>query len=286
VEASLLGTRCAWAACLLAVLIGAPMGAEIYEWTDAEGRVHYTQQLDRVPPAQREAAMQSSRRQGQPGAVQTYSSPASQAPTGSRAARLSRELRIPFVREGTLMRVNVRLNDSLMAPFYIDTGASGIALPPHFADRLGIRIGRDTPQVDVHTANGVVSRPVVRLDSVELGGARVEGLEATLNPSMEVGLLGGSFFNNFVYRVDAAQSVITLAPNEGMRGGLDVESWRARFQELRGTLARLDAHLAHEVSAHDPERQVLEVRRAELLAALAALDAEADRQRVPQNWRE
>ena len=277
--------RCARLACLLVALAGAPAQAEIYEWTDAEGRVHYTQHLDRVPPAQREAAMKSSRRQGEPGALQTYSSPASQAPPGARAARLARELRIPFQREGTLMRVNVRLNDSLTAPFYIDTGASGIALPPHFADRLGIRVGRDTPQVQVHTANGVVSLPIVRLASVELGGARVEGLEATLNPSMQVGLLGGSFFNNFVYRVDAAESVITLAPNEGMRGGLDAESWRARFTELRGPLARLEAHLTN-VGARDPERVVLEARRAEIRAALEALDAEADRQRVPQNWRD
>jgi len=280
-----LETRCVRIACLLAALCSAPARAEIYQWTDAEGRVHYTQHLDRVPPAQREAAMQSSRPQGQPGALQTYSSPAAQAPPGARAARLARELRIPFEREGTLMRVNVRLNDSLMAPFYIDTGASGIALPPHFADRLGIRIGRDTRQVPVHTANGVVALPIVVLESVELGGARVENLEATLNPSMEVGLLGGSFFNNFVYRVDAAESVITLAPNEGMRAGLDAEAWRARFAQLRAPLARLEAHL-QTVQARDPERQVLEAHRLELRAALQALDAEADRQRVPQNWRE
>ena len=34
------------------------------------------------------------------------------------------------------------------------------------------------------TANGVVARPLIRLDAVELSGARVEGLEATVNPSM------------------------------------------------------------------------------------------------------
>ena len=48
----------------------------------------------------------------------------------------------------------------------------------------------------------------------------MEGLNATINPAMEVGLLGGDFFNNFVYRVDAAASVITLVPNDRMRGGL------------------------------------------------------------------
>jgi aspartyl protease family protein len=230
--------------------------------------------------------MRSSRPQGQPDALQTYQSPASASHSGVRAARLSRELHIPFVREGSLMRVDVRLNDRLTAPFYIDTGASGIALPPQFADRLGIRVTRDTPQVQVATANGLVTRPVIVLESVDLGGARVEGLEATLNPSMEVGLLGGSFFNNFVYRVDAAESVITLAPNDGMRGGLDADAWRARFAGLRAPLTKLEMYLATAPKLGADERAALEQRRAQLRAAFEALDAEADRQRVPQTWRE
>ena len=278
--------RCAVFASLLLTLSGAPARAEIYQWTDADGHVHFTQQLDSVPAAQRESAMKSARPQGQPDALQTYESPASASHSGVRAARLSRELQIPFVREGSLMRVDVRLNDSLTAPFYIDTGASGIALPPQYADRLGIRVGRDTPTVQVSTANGRVTRPVVVLRSVDLGGARVEGLEATLNPSMDVGLLGGSFFNNFVYRVDAAQSVITLAPNDGMRGGLDADAWRARFTGLRDPLAKLEAYLAAGPKLGVDERAALEARRAQLQSAFQALDAEADRQRVPQAWRE
>jgi clan AA aspartic protease (TIGR02281 family) len=278
-------TRWGPGACLLAALAAGPVLADIYQWTDADGRVHFTQHLDRVPPAQRETALRGARPQGQPDAVQTYASPAPQG-APRRAARLARELRIPFVRVGTLMRVEVRLNDQLTAPFYIDTGASGVALPPQLAARLGLRVGPDTPHVEIETANGRVSRPVVRLASVALGAARVEDLEATLNPSMDVGLLGGSFFNNFVYRVDAAESVITLSPNDGMRGGLDADAWRARFAEVRGLLARLDAHLAGEASLPADERVELEGRRAELRAALEALDAEADRQRVPQTWRE
>jgi clan AA aspartic protease (TIGR02281 family) len=278
--------RAALYACVVAALCAAPARGEIYQWTDADGRIHVTDRLDRVPPAQREQVMRGARPETQPDPVQSAAPPASRAPAATRAARLSRELRIPFQREGTLMRVNVRLNDSLIAPFYIDTGASGVALPPEFAQRLGIRVGPQTPQVMVSTANGQVLRPVVMLDSVELGGARVENLEATLSPSMPVGLLGGSFFNNFVYRVDAAQSVITLAPNDGMRGGLDAQSWRARFAEVRSLLERLEAHLQSQPGMHANERELLEGRRAELRAALDALDQEADRLHVPQTWRQ
>jgi clan AA aspartic protease (TIGR02281 family) len=273
------------------VLVSAPLSAEIYQWTDADGRVHFTAHLDRVPPDQREAAKRGTRGASS-GSLQIYdSSPAAaSAPPetrgGTRAAPLGRELHVPFERVGTLMRVNVRINDSLTVPFLIDTGASGVALPSSVAERLGIRVRPDTPHVTVQTAAGIVSRPVVRLESVELGGARVEGIEAILNPSMEIGLLGGTFFNNYVYRVDAAASVITLLPNEQMRGGLDSEGWRTRFQELRDPLARLEAYLAPENPIQKEERARLERKRAELTALLEGLEAEANRQRVPQAWRE
>jgi clan AA aspartic protease (TIGR02281 family) len=273
------------------VLTSAPLSAEIYQWTDADGRVHFTAQLDRVPPEQREAAKRGTR-SGSSGSLQIYdSSPASaSAPQesrgGMRAAPIRRELHIPFERMGTLMRVNVRINDSMTVPFLIDTGASGVALPSTVAERLGIRVGPDTPHVTVQTAAGIVSRPVVRLESVELGGARVEGIEAILNPSMEIGLLGGTFFNNYVYRVDAAASVITLSPNEQMRGGLDSAGWRARFQELRSPLARLEAYLVPENPIRKDERERLEQKRAELTALLDGLEAEANRQSVPQAWRQ
>lgn len=41
---------------LALLLIGAPAGAEIYRWSDASGRVHFTQDLSQVPPSQRKQA--------------------------------------------------------------------------------------------------------------------------------------------------------------------------------------------------------------------------------------
>jgi clan AA aspartic protease (TIGR02281 family) len=265
--------------------------AEIFRWTDAEGRVHFTQRLDRVPPEHRRDALRRNN-VARPSGFSTYSgtSPDPDGSDGGRTPRARRrrggELEIPFHRDGSLMRVTVRLNDALSAPFYIDTGASGISLPSHLAERLGIYIGPDTPQVLVATANGVVARPVVVLEAVELGAARVEGLRATVNPSMQVGLLGGSFFNNFVYRVDAAEGIITLQPNERVRGGLDSESWRERFRSVRDPLERLEAYLKDRDISRAGERRRLEQRRAELRDSLAMLEDEANRSDVPFAWRE
>src|SRR5262249_49386544 len=154
-----------------------------------------------------------------------------------------REIEIPFKRLGSLMRVDATVNDHVVVPFLIDTGASGVSIPTAYAAKLGVRVRSDTPSVAVTTANGVVARPLVPLQSIEVDGARVENLPATLDPELEFGLLGGSFFNNYVYRVDAARSVMTLVPNDQMRGGLDEAQWRKRFESYTDPLSRLETYL-------------------------------------------
>jgi clan AA aspartic protease (TIGR02281 family) len=271
-------------ACMLAPTPDA--SAEIYRWVDREGRLHFTEQLERVPRAHRRAARDRARR-ANAAPLQTYSGRAPAAQAQARGlSRYDKEVRVPFVADGTLMRITARVNDLVDAPFLIDTGASGISLPSHVAEDLGIRVRPDTPTVRVTTANGVVSRAVVTLRSVELGRARVENLEATINPSMKVGLLGGNFFNNFVYRVDAAESVITLVPNEQIRGGLRAKDWKERFESLRDPLARLEAHLESGEVRRKGERAELERRRTTLQARLEELEVEANRLDVPQAWRE
>jgi aspartyl protease family protein len=212
--------RLALVLALLALLHVGTASAEIYRWTDAEGNLHFTEDLSQVPPQHREQALRrppSSSR----GALQMYTPPASLEPRS--AGRSSDVIHIPFERRGTLMWVTAIVNDRRPVPFLIDTGASGVSLPSEVVAQLGIRIRPDTPRATVSTANGYVRVPVVELDSVQLGRARVEGLHATVNPTMNVGLLGGSFFNNFKYSVDVAAGVITLAPNEGIRGGAAAE---------------------------------------------------------------
>ena len=269
-----------------ALLPAQGVSAEVYRWTDDEGRLHFTERIERVPREHRAAARKRASR-ASTAPLQTYSgaAPAARAPARG-LSRYDQEVRVPFIADGTLMRVTARVNDLVEAPFLIDTGASGISLPSHVAEDLGIRVRPDTPTIRVTTANGVVSRSVVTLRSVELGRARVENLEATINPSMDIGLLGGNFFNNFVYRVDAAESAITLVPNEQIRGGLRAKDWKERFRSLRNPLARLAAHLESGEVRRKGERAELERRRVALQMRLEELEMEANRLDVPQAWRE
>jgi len=220
---------------LIATLPGIS-AAEIYRWTDASGQLHFAQSLNQVPGRYRRQAQQQAAKPL--GSLQTFDSSFNAV-----AASSSRTFKIPFRRENSLMRVDVLLNGHLDVPFYIDTGASGISLPAAYAERLGIPIGPDTRRVQVRTANGVIATPLIRLDSVKLGGARVEGLMATVNPTTNIGLLGGAFFNNFSYGVDPSASVITLKRNHAVHTGLGEEHWRRRFRDIRQPLDQLERYL-------------------------------------------
>jgi aspartyl protease family protein len=288
------------AAVLLAASLAGPAGAgEIYRWTDAQGVEHFSHELGKVPPEHRDAAMRGAARKGGASRLQTYGSetpaPAAPgfgaifAPQPTHAPAVSRvrggEIRIPFVKHGTLMMVEVRLDDRVDAPFIIDTGASGISIPRSVASELGIRIGPDTPRLQVQTASGVVEEPLVALASVQVGGARVENLDAMVSSSMQIGLLGGTFFNNFVYQVDAAQGVITLRANDGVRGGFAEAQWRDRFARARYEIDRLAAYIDAQ-DERDPRRGQLERNLEGLRAELEALDREATLAGVPHAWRD
>jgi clan AA aspartic protease (TIGR02281 family) len=280
----------AWRALgLAAVLFAAvlPARAEIYRWTDAEGRVHFTERIDQVPPEHRAAARERAAANA-PDRVHTYSGSSSNGPASTAPGRAVRrgEIEVPFTRIGSLMRVEGTVNDHVKVPFLVDTGASGVSIPNTYAAKLGVRLRSDTPRVAVTTANGVVARPVIALESIDVEGARVENLSATLDPGLEFGLLGGSFFNNYVYRVDAARSVMTLVPNDQMRGGLGERQWRERFESYTDPLRRLEDYLRDHPYLHEQERTKLAARERELRAGLRDLERDADEAGVPQMWRE
>jgi clan AA aspartic protease (TIGR02281 family) len=197
-----------------------------------------------------------------------------------------RALQIPFEKQGNAMIVYVRINDAVTAPFIVDTGASDVLVPAHLASAAGIQIGRDTPHRTYQTANGLVDTPIVTLASVQVGDARVENVPGSVSGAMTLGLLGGTFFNNYTFQIDPAANVITLFPNAQVRGGANQPEWQARYRELRALIAELDAHLEGGELTDLARVRVLEQRREELAAALDALDDEANRAGVPQAWRD
>ncbi len=209
---------------ILALSLPAPAVAEMYRWTDASGTLHITDNLANVPAQQRIAA--SSRKPSEVRGVQRFASLTTRRShvaalsvsslrrsSPGQTASAGQEIRVPFEREGNLMKIKVRLNDHVVAPFYVDTGASDISLPRSVGTQLGVSAGSITGMATEVTASGAIQVPVIKLDSVQVGGARIDNLLATINPMLEVGLLGGSFFNNFSYSINSAEGILVLRPN-------------------------------------------------------------------------
>jgi len=263
--------------------------AEVYRWVDEAGNLHFSQDLGNVPLEYREQAAAEARKPRDSDRLQRYSTPARAGSAGGSSmhpARPGEVMRIPFERHGTLMKVDARVNDRTTIPFYIDTGASGISIPYAAVQQLGIAVGPDTPRARAWTANGVISEPVVKLKSVQLGPARVANVDAVVSGSMHIGLLGGAFFNNFVYQVDSAAGVITLIRNQQVKSGLTSEQWRAAFRDIRDPLGRVEAYLAEGNLLDKGRVRELEKNRDALRAALEQLDLDANRAGVPQGWRQ
>jgi aspartyl protease family protein len=203
------------------------------------------------------------------GRLQTYSQPAAPAPASApaRAGAPGREVRVAVARAGTGMLVSVRIDGSVTAPFLVDTGATDVLIPAWLAKRLGIQPGPESRSKTYRTANGVVTQSTVMLRSVDLGGAVVENVPASISPSMEIGLLGLSFFNHFTYHIDAAAGVLTLVPNDlaesgAILGGRSEAQWRAEYQDLRARIEAVDQEYARKSTSKAREREHLEKQRA------------------------
>lgn len=254
--------------------------ADIYRWTDGQGQVHFTQDLSQVPASQRPAATRSAE-EPPPSRLQRYSKPASSRTAGRRQGIVH----IRYQKRHGAMLVMVRLNDRVTAPFVVDTGASDVTIPAAIARQAGIYVGPNTPTALYQTANGVVSFPVVQLDSVQVGEARVEGVRASISDNMEVGLLGGSFFNNFTFQIDPGAQLITLRSNDRVRSGLNEAEWRRLFAVLNGKISALESYIADNEFFRESRREDLRQRLAALEVSLEELDLKADRAEVPQAWR-
>ena len=272
------------ACALLCALLASSAAAEVYRWTDEEGREHWTGDLSQVPPGKRgEAAAGASA--PSPNRLQTFEGPPASLAGPRRGTRTS-VLRIPYEQHGNAILVYARLNDRVSAPFYVDTGAADVVVPAEVAERAGISIGPDTPRETYATANGLVRQAVVSFDAIEVGEARVENVRGSVSQSLPVGLLGTSFFNHFTLQIDPAARMLTLVVNADMRGGASEAQWRERFRALQQRLARLDEVLGEGTLTSESRVAELEARRDALGAELDRLEEEADRADVPAGWRE
>lgn len=110
--------------------------------------------------------------------------------------------RIPFISGYQLILVSVILNRTKAFRFVVDTGAQRIAISHDVADTLRLDVAHPLRFEAIVTAERQTPpAPVIRLDSVQLGGIRLRDLEASvfnLPPTLRAdGLLGLNFLRGF-----------------------------------------------------------------------------------------
>ena len=116
---------------------------------------------------------------------------------------------VPLEGNGTSWTVRAAVNGRFTGQFLLDTGASICVIGPVAARRLDL-----TPtgqEVTLNTANGVVHAPLVRIDTLDIGGHRVHDVDAVVAPAAPsplAGLIGLSYLNNFQYSIDAKRRVL------------------------------------------------------------------------------
>lgn len=275
----------------LALVLGWSLeaSAKIYKWVDKNGGVHYTEDLSQVPPEQRllveqQAGEESKKRDP----VQKIEEPAatrrSATKGNSSTAASGGTHRIRVQGAASAMYATTRINNSVDVVMHVDTGASYVVIGRPTARALGIQIDSSTPTIPLSTANGIVVQPMVMLDSVQVGTARIENVQAIVSDSFgDSGLLGLTFFNHFNYTVDSAQGIITLTENKlgekgVLKGGRTKEQWG---EEFRFRQAQLD-YIEENMHSGDPSWQYA---KRKLERELEELNSQADQAGVPDSWR-
>jgi predicted aspartyl protease len=123
---------------------------------------------------------------------------------------------IPLRREGKLFVVAARVNDAIMLPFILDSGASDVQIPLDVVTtlaRAGTISDSDLLEAQMCTlADGSKVRcDELMLRELRLGNHIVRNVVASIGPPKSDLLLGQSFLSRFgVWAIDNARRVLIL----------------------------------------------------------------------------
>ncbi len=204
------------------------VGAEIYRWSDRNGKIHYATN----PPSDDVSGAVEVKRNnrwlpytsGERGVKDsTPSSPITYTTSNPGAdsnqpvpfvSASSGETVLPYQHSNGAIIVDVMINDQITRPFILDTGASYTIISPQIADALFLKPTSRQENVTLQTANGQINAPLVILQSVRLGSLKTSNVTAAIHEFDETstvyGLLGLSFLNRFQVTVDAEHRQIIL----------------------------------------------------------------------------
>lgn len=121
---------------------------------------------------------------------------------------------VKLTKRGNSLSADVLLNRKVKTNLIIDTGASDTVISSNLAKRIGISVNSGRV-VQCHLADGrTVNGRQVNVREIRVGGARVYNAQAIVLDSSEIGenpgLLGMSFLDNFIFKVDTEKELLVL----------------------------------------------------------------------------
>jgi Aspartyl protease/Domain of unknown function (DUF4124) len=170
--------------------------AELYQWTDADGTIHYTTDAATIPPAFRGAVREIDT--PNPGPVMVP------APTPAGVV-------VPY--SGGPLIVDASLNGVALR-LLLDTGADRTLISPEALSRAGFDASRGTP-VQIRGVTGEARAVLVSVPRLDVAGTQV-GPVAVIAHALSTGgvdgLLGRDVLDAFTVTVDSASRRATLVP--------------------------------------------------------------------------
>lgn len=134
-------------------------------------------------------------------------------PSASSAQTFSSAILVPIHMTGSAAFVPVMLNHAIQAYMLLDTGATYTVVSRRLAASLRLY---ETSRATLSTANGLISVPLARLQSIKVGVAEALNLTVAIQDvsmnSMVGGLLGLDFLSRFHTSIDSRKQLLILAP--------------------------------------------------------------------------
>ena len=280
---------------LIAVLagLGSPAYGQMYKWVDEKGTAHFADDLSKIPEKYRpDAEIRKVPKEVPP--PETREKPALLLNNSKVAEPEAIANEVALFRRHELLLAEVTLHGRVKRHFVVDTGASFTLINRQTARELGLVVNESTPFIPIYTASDMIFTPLVTLQSVRVGNAEVENVEALIHnlPSDTAGLLGNSFLNKFRVVIDAINGKMTLFSMRGKSspdrpGGYNRDYWVGQFRFYRRNLSelrRIKTKYEGRGASSELNRVNNSIRFFE--NQLDDLERKASFAGVPRNWRE
>ena len=121
---------------------------------------------------------------------------------------------VKLTRRGNSLTANVLLNRKVREELVVDTGANDTVISANLAKKLGIPLNKGQNVLCQMADGSTVNGKQVKIKEVRVGSAKVYNVQAVVLDSGEMGnspgLLGMSFLNNFVFKIDTEKELLIL----------------------------------------------------------------------------